>query len=241
MADLDFGPNSTWFEGEGDVLVSGGKPATHNGFTEYLTTSRKKESRPYLQRILACVSDEFESNPDVAGNGFKLFVTGHSLGAGLANLFAFRVAQLKAKGDESTKFLPDRIKALTFAAPCSGNEDFNKEFQVLEKQGFLRHIRISNEGDVVPTNNIMVPFSFLFTGDTSLYTQNGVNLFLKNEGKLETHYRNTLTMSSQFSLISSLGCHMVDEYCRRVEFPENKDVYQQTLEEIYKAAGDFTA
>merc|ERR1712194_595599 len=111
-ADLDYTLNDTWFEGEGDVLVPGGKPATHNGFMEYLTTSRKGESRPYLQRILACLSQQFEKNTDVAGKGFKLFVTGHSLGAALANLFAFRVAQLKNKGDESTKHLPDRVKAL---------------------------------------------------------------------------------------------------------------------------------
>jgi hypothetical protein len=237
---LDYTLNDTWFEGEGDVFVPGGKPATHNGFMEYLTTSRKGESRPYLQRILACLSQQFEKNTDVAGKGFKLFVTGHSLGASLANLFAFRVAQLKKKGDESTKHLPDRVKALTFAAPCSGNVDFNKEYQVLEKEGFLRHIRISNELDVVPTYNMFAPFSYAFTGDTSVYTQNGVNLFLRTEGKAETYYRNTLQMGTQFSAIKSLGSHFIREYERRVAFPENEEVYQKTVEEIYKIAGDFT-
>mmetsp|Transcript_22088 Transcript_22088/g.52563 ORF Transcript_22088/g.52563 Transcript_22088/m.52563 type:complete len:416 (+) Transcript_22088:127-1374(+) len=239
-ADLNYTLNDTWFEGEGDVLVHGGKPATHNGFMQYLTTSRKGESRPYLQRILTCLSEQFEENTELAGKDFKLFVTGHSLGAALANLFAFRVAQLKKKGDESTKYLPDRVKALTFAAPCSGNVDFNKEYQVLEKEGFLRHIRISNAFDVVPTNNIIAPFSLLFTGDTSLYTQNGVNLYLHVERKLDTYYRNTLEMGTQFSVTKSLSSHSIAEYHRRVALPENKEVYQKTVEEFYKIAGDYT-
>lgn len=222
--------------------MSGGKPGTHKGFTEYLVSNIETDSieRPYIDRILACVNGEFEDNPDVAGKGFKLFVSGHSLGGGLANLFAFRAAQLKAKGDDSVKHLPNQIKALTFASPCVGNDDYNKEFQALEKKGFLRHIRVSNEGDVVPTNNIIPPFSFVFKGDTRDYTQNGVNLFLLPNGKLVTDYGNTKSMLSQFNILKSLECHLLPMYRARVESPANKEVYQQTVEEIYQTASDFT-
>lgn len=240
--DRDFRLDETsFFENEDFIKVPGGKPGTHKGFSEYLFSARERDSeeRTYIDRVMACVNDEFENNPDVKGKGFKLYVSGHSLGGGLANLFAFRVAQMKAKGDKSVSAFPTQIKAMTFAAPCVGNEDFNKEYQFYEKAGILRHIRISNEGDIVPTNNIFAPFSLALKGDSTLYTQNGVNLQLQKEGKIVTSYRNTKSMWSQFSS-KSVGFHGLDEYDKRMDLEVNKEVFQQTIEELYQTAGDFT-
>ena len=242
--DRDFRlDHESFFGHEGDIAVEGGKPATHRGFTEYLVSNREEDSieRPYIDRILACVNGEFERNPDVMGKDFKLFVTGHSLGGGLANLFAFRTAQLLAKCDESVKFLPKRVKAMTLASPCVGNFDYNAEFQELERKGFLRHVRIANEGDVVPTNAIFPPFSIAIKGNTKVYTQNGVNLLLRSEEKLVGKYRNTKNMWSQFNPVTSLGNHMLKEYSVRLKEPANQAVYEQTLEELYQIAGDFSA
>ena len=52
-------------------------------------------------------------------------------------MVAFRAAQLKAMKHESVKHLPDKITALTFAAPVVGNYDYNKEFQALTIFTFL--------------------------------------------------------------------------------------------------------
>ena len=76
LADIDFRLDDSFL----------GKPGTHKGFTKYLTSSRRHKERPYIDRILACVNGEFEN---VIRNNYKLFVTGHSLGGALANLFAF--------------------------------------------------------------------------------------------------------------------------------------------------------
>jgi hypothetical protein len=35
------------------------------------------DGRKVVERILACVNNEFESNVDVVGKDFKLYVTGH--------------------------------------------------------------------------------------------------------------------------------------------------------------------
>jgi len=155
-------------------------------------------------------------------------------------LFSFKAAQLKANNDESVKYLPEKITALTYAAPCVGNDDYNKEFQYLEKKGNLRHIRIANEQDVVPTNNIIPPVSLAFKGNSKLYTQNGVNLFLHADKELTVDYRATKSSASQLKIPKSLDFHMVTEYYKRVELLANKKVYQQTVEELYNAAGDFT-
>jgi hypothetical protein len=155
-------------------------------------------------------------------------------------LFAFKAAQLKAKDDESVKYLPEKITALTYASPCVGNDDYNKEFQYLEKKGNLRHVRIANEQDVVPTNNIIPPASFAIKGNTKLYTQNGVNLFLHADKEVTVDYRATKSCRSQLKLSKNLDYHYVPEYYKRVELLANKKVYQQTVEELYNAAGDFT-
>uniref|UniRef100_A0A7S4EFW8 Fungal lipase-type domain-containing protein n=1 Tax=Pseudo-nitzschia australis TaxID=44445 RepID=A0A7S4EFW8_9STRA len=237
--DRDFTLNSdAMFPNEEHKFVEGGNPATHNGFTSYLFSHREKDvvDRPYTARILACLDKEFGSNPEIKGKDFKLFVTGHSLGGGMANLFAFRVAQLKAMGHEHVKHFPKMVKAMTFASPVVGNEDYNKEFQYLEKNGFLRHIRIANEGDVVPTNNIYFPYSMAIAGDTSLYIQNGVNFFFNVDKKADISYGNTKGMWSQFGITTSLGYHGLNEYHRRYKLPCNADLYDDTIEEMYKKA-----
>ncbi len=169
----------------------------------------------------------------------EIISSSYSLGGGLANLFTFKTAQLKAKDHESVKYLPEKITAVTFAAPVVGNEDFNKEYQYLEKKGVLRHIRVSNEGDLVPTMNIIPPASFAIKGDTSLYTQNGVNLLFHHKDEVKVDYRATKTMASQLGF-SPLTNHLVPEYYKRVELEANQTVYEKTVEELYEVAGDFT-
>jgi len=227
----------SFFKSE-DISVPGGKPATHEGFTKYLVDPKMgdQDGRQPLDRILACVNDEFGDNVDVVGKDFNLYVSGHSLGGGLANLFSFRAAQLMAKGDESVKNFPEKITALTFASPVVGNVDYNKEYQVLEKKGVLRHIRVANKGDIVPTNNIIFPLSLFLKGDTTKYIQDGVTLFLLPDAELVEEYGGTKSCASQFTT-KALKNHMLSEYSTRVTLPVNKKKYQLTVEEIYVKEG----
>lgn len=237
--NLDY---DSFFKSQDDVSVPEGKPGTHEGFTSYLTDPKKgvQDGRACIDRIITCVNEEFKNNKDVVGKDFKLFVTGHSLGGGLANLFAFKCAQLKAKNDESVSHLPEKIRAMTFAAPVVGNGDYNKEFQALEKKGVLRHIRIANEGDVVPTNGIFFPLSLGVKGDTYEYIQNGVNIFLHPDKELVIEYGNTKSCASQFRGTGSLPIHGLTEYEKRLHLPENEKFYQQNVEDIYEAACGFS-
>jgi hypothetical protein len=58
------------------------------------------------------------------------------------------------------------VIAITFASPNVGDELFNKAYQRLEKKGLVRHIRVSNAGDIVP---VSVP-GFGYTQTGSIYT-----------------------------------------------------------------------
>ena len=245
FTDLNFALNTEcFFKEEKSIFVKGNKPGTHAGFTKYLFEKRKGEDRAYVDRIIACVSDQFEKNEFVKGKGFKLYVSGHSLGGGLANLFGFRVAQLKKMGLPSVEHFPPRVKVMSYASPCVGDEGYNKEHMYLESEKILRHIRISNETDVVPTFNIDAPYRFLFTGDTSLYTQNGMNLFLRPDGqKMVDSYGNPKEFSSQFSLLGAttcLGAHSLATYEERMKYDENQEVFDQTVEELYATHVTFS-
>lgn len=72
------------------VIVPGGKPATHAGFTNYLVDPKKgdQDERACVDRILACVNAEFNENDGhTIFEDFNFYVTGHSLGGGLGGCF----------------------------------------------------------------------------------------------------------------------------------------------------------
>lgn len=212
---------------------------SHAGFTKYLFDPRQFDDikgRPMFDRIIASLGDVFQTNPDVAGNNYKLVTTGHSLGGGLANLFAFHVAHKKQCGDATVADYPKSISAITFAGPVVGNKAFNTAYQGLEKEGYLRHARFSNENDVIPTNATSAPYRFVLRGNTRDYIQNGVNFHLKKEGKMYIKYGNTKEFKTQsyWFVSNNLPNHSIGEYVRRVELEENKEDLEQTMEEIYE-------
>ena len=80
LADRDFTlDHKSLFESEDDIFIPGGEPATHRGFTSYLMDEKngRDDGHKCLDLVIACVNDEFKNNPDVAGEDFNLYVTGH--------------------------------------------------------------------------------------------------------------------------------------------------------------------
>lgn len=75
--------------------------------------------------------------------GFKLIITGHSLGGALATIFAFGAAAL----DDA--LAPKPVTLISIAAPYVGDESFANSFQLMESLGRLRCCRVVNQHDVV--------------------------------------------------------------------------------------------
>lgn len=122
----------------------------------------------------------------------------------------------------------DKILAMTFAAPLVGGSSYQKAFQSLEKEGRLRYIRISNHRDIVTSK----PYP--------RYFQNGVNLHLFSDSKMELRYGNTKNVFTQISF-SPLTVHGLDEYEKRLfGIPENKEILDKKVSELYDVAGEFT-
>ena len=207
------------------------KPTIHRGFASYLFDNRKevREDGTTVMRtrfdcIVASLKDSFEELDEDDRKNYDVCVTGHSLGGALANLLACKIAEI----ERDCSFF-DKVLAMTFAAPVVGGQSYNEAFQALEKQGRLRYIRISNENDLIPTQ----PYPF--------YTQNGVNLHVRKDKKMNYAYRNTKIVFSQLGFSNPLIHHGLPEYENRLfGIPENKSILEKSIAELYIKAGDFT-
>jgi hypothetical protein len=156
----------------------------------------------------------------------------NSLGGALASLLAF---YLSASGKLQDVLKSHPIIAISFASPPTGDNGYNKAFQALESTRDLLHVRISNEGDIVPVLPVSVP---LLLG----YTQTGVNLHLHNDKDMEVGYRNLKWMISQLRWDSTTK-HSLGTYYARLKVGRNQETLGkfQTVSDLYdEYAGDCT-
>lgn len=124
--------------------VSFGK--AHFGFYDYLfgdtMTGNDGRTISKSEEIMGRVTDLLFENPD-----YEVFFTGHSLGGALSTLMAFRAAAF----DNEIK---GTVTNVSFASPFAGDQEFRDKFYELEINNKIKHLRVSNEDDVVP----LIPF-----------------------------------------------------------------------------------
>jgi len=77
--------------------------------------------------------------------GYRVYITGHSLGGALSTVFAFQAA---ASTETWNLHLPTPITCISFASPMVGNLAFRRAFQTLERRGRLRCLRVTNSMDM---------------------------------------------------------------------------------------------
>lgn len=146
---------------------------------------------------------------------YKIYVTGHSLGGALTQLFAYALA-----GSSESAHLPKPIHAISYASPRVGNSYYLESFKELEKEGKLRHIRVSNDGDMVA----VIPSVF--------YYQTGINLHVHPDRKVETGYLLDRSALSQAG-IDSASMHSLKVYHQRLFKKENEHILGMSIEEMY--------
>jgi len=111
------------------------KLGIHNGFHDYLfyesTSTAEGEAVPIKYEVIVDqVVEVLKSNP-----GFKLYVTGHSLGV-LSSLFAFMAS--------SRDDIPKPVTCVSVASPYVGDKRYRTAFRLSERRGNLRHLRLAN-------------------------------------------------------------------------------------------------
>ncbi len=199
---------------------------------DYLFSNKfTKSSTSKFREIVDCLR---EVRSQTSPNGdkysqYEIYVTGHSLGGALAQLLSFTLAGSCWTRD----ILPMPIRAVTFASPRVGDRDFLRVYQTLEAKGVLRHICISNDGDVV----CKVP---------SLgYVQTGLNIHLCPYKEAELAYSvqrrlwitptlcNVITNKCSASNIK--GMHSLETYFERlIASGRNGYLLSKSVDELYR-------
>jgi len=164
------------------------KAKIHRGFSDYLLSKTRVEGTSQLDQILSVLKEVYACKASGRDySDYELVITGHSLGGSLSQLLSFILA-----GWKKAEFIPKPVKAVTYASPVVGNKHFFSAYQDLEKENKVRHIRVSNNSDMVPGTPGM--------GITKPYVQTGVNIHLKENEKAEVKYENTKSILSQSSI-----------------------------------------
>lgn len=120
----------------------------HNGFHDYMFEPNQRGFKGPNGEELSEYQEIMQQHliPILKQNlGYKLYVTGHSLGAALATLFAFEAAA------EPDDLVPKPVSLFGIAGPYVGDESFARAFQLMESLGRIRHLRLVNHKDLVTT------------------------------------------------------------------------------------------
>ena len=179
-----------------------------------------------LEQILSILKQLYAYKDDEHDySGYGLIITGHSLGGALSQVLAFILA-----GTLEKEGLPVKtVHAITFASPRCGNPEYSKAFAALEKAGKLRHIRVSNAGDIVAV------------APSIGYTQTGINFHVHPNKPMEVGYQINKTFCSQLNC-GAAAKHGLLSYHPRLFRNDNAEIIKMSVEELYaKYAGDFSA
>lgn len=147
----------------------------HRGYYRYIFDNKKVNGKQRYDQIQDDIKSLIkEGNPD----GYKIYVAGHSLGAALSTLVAFKLAGSKKE------WMPKPVTNICIASPRVGTSGFRTAFQQLEEDGLLRCLRIMNSKDTVPT---LSPISFgslkcSLSFFPRLYKHVGINIRFKKKG-----------------------------------------------------------
>jgi len=213
----------------------------HTGFYGYLFNKDRHvnnvggitgEANKY-EAILYKIKPLFKANPT-----FKLYVTGHSLGASLSSLFAFIASQ--------NPEVPKPVTCVSIASTYVGDSSWRDAFQVAERAGKIRYLRISNSVDVIPHGP---PFDLRL----NLYKHVGLNLRLHKEliywnwsptwslhfptggvmNEVGNAFRNCFVTNIAALPSSILKMHGCTEYDRRMNFCQD-ELKKLSINEIYE-------
>jgi hypothetical protein len=116
------------------------KVRVHSGFFQYLFTQQQKTDK--TTKFVEIMTTLTKLLSQEENEGFSVFFTGHSLGAALATLAGAACS--------ISKVIKNEVTVISFASPQAGKQDFTDAFQELEKAGRIRHLRVTNNNDVVP-------------------------------------------------------------------------------------------
>ncbi len=168
----------------------------HRGVYEYIFNNSLADGAQRYDMILQDIK------PFVKKEGYKLYVTGHSLGGALSSTLAFKLAGSKKS------WIPKPVICINYASPIVGTSGYRTAFTLLEKMGYIRYLRITNENDIVPA---IPPISFGCTKRT--YKHVGINLRLYDKKFILSHPN-----SNGLGIVNALRNSLVKPLCCALKY-----------------------
>jgi len=196
----------------------------HRGFYEYLFDNNQMRGDQRYDRLIQDIRDAIGGE-----DGYSVYITGHSLGGALATMFSLKLAGAGSSFDD----IPRPVTCITYANPFSGTEGYRTAMEHLERDGFIRHLRINNEEDFVPT----IPF--ISFGRKRQMKHIGVNLRLKESGFMLEHssaaniwtaFRNSIFKPIFSGLTKWHGLELHEERLEKIA----KDLQEMKLDDFYQ-------
>lgn len=196
----------------------------HRGFYEYIFNNKHQDGKQVYDKILADIEPFVEK-------GYNIHVTGHSLGAALSSMLAFKLA------GSDKEWIPKPVSCISLASPFVGGIGFKTAFQQLEKDGLIRYLRITNSRDTVPTIPMVAP-SLISGGryhhvgihlnfnDRGLYTIS----FPKRSNVICRSLKSAIFLKPIWAVLKYHEIALMDE--RMVGFEEQ--LSNITIDELYK-------
>ena len=129
----------------------------HKGFLNYLLYKQRDDQQSKYSKISNQVQ-KLMMHPSFE-NRTVMSLTGHSLGGALATLTSFFLACDKNVYDKLRHDRQEYIRVITFASPMVGNIGFHHAMRTLWMQERLKHLRITNDRDIVPMMPPRIPFT----------------------------------------------------------------------------------
>mmetsp|Transcript_29353 Transcript_29353/g.42594 ORF Transcript_29353/g.42594 Transcript_29353/m.42594 type:complete len:669 (+) Transcript_29353:117-2123(+) len=120
--------------------------------------------------------------------GFKLYITGHSLGGALATLFSANAAL------HESPYVQKPVTCISFSSPKVGNISFKKTFERMEEDGLIRKVRVLNGLDLIPKTPSLGVFRVLLYvlcpwNVNNEFSHVGIELKLKGTGFIISYDR----------------------------------------------------
>ncbi|KAL3905666.1 MAG: hypothetical protein SGILL_009588, partial [Bacillariaceae sp.] len=118
--------------------------SVHTGYHDYLFSKEEgAEEGTKFDSIMNDLNSLLQQYP-----GYNVYVTGHSLGAALATVFAFHAAASGRLTSPDPSYETPTVTCINFASPMVGNLEFENAFRELEDQGKIRCLRVTNYYDI---------------------------------------------------------------------------------------------
>lgn len=213
----------------------------HEGFYRYMFAKTRKgangSTKSKGEEIVGMLRGLLDQ-PEYSD--YSVTVTGHSLGGSLSTIFAFRCA---CQGD----FGDSMITNISFASPFVGDAEFRAGFVALERKRKIRHLRVSNYQDIVPTvpactlpiPNGIEPFKHvgmnirLYEGGD--FAAPSYRRFYPKEDDLANGLRNAFHNNIPLGLsVGIIGKHLLPEYDKRLSDEGVKEELSKlTLDHLY--------